>query len=171
VALQLDISEPEHAAPAQHMLAFISGQGLPQHLLCHPSTTTSSSSSSSASAQQELVVLAHLADKYQAPQLLHTTLSALDRLFTHEGPSLTAATFLLQQSSDSIRDTKGFDRLHKLARTQVMVQLQDLEAVLQEPGLLGVLMHLPCDMLVLLLGSPHTRVACEGSVVAAISWW
>lgn len=168
MVVNLHVKQPHHAPMAAALLTFIDSGQLPQHL---QPQTANASPHTAATAQQQLCILAHLADRYQVPQLLGRVLRLLPALLsTH--PCWQAVLFLLQGDQDSLVVHPSFSQPYRMARAFALRQLRDLEVVLQCEGLVGRLLQVPFDVLLDLVGGCDTRVAYESSVVAAITcWW
>lgn len=121
--------------------------------------------------QRDLLLLAHLADQYQVPQLISHVLRVLLHLLSLQRPSWQVVLFLLQGVQDSLSCHPSFAAAHRLARAYALRQLRDLEAVVGDEGRCGVLACLPYEVLLQLVGSCDTAVAYESTVVEAISTW
>jgi len=167
VVVKLHVKQANHAPMAAALLTFMDSGQLPPHL--NPKTANASPQTA-ATAQQQLCILAHLADRYQVPQLLCRVLRLLPALLgTH--PCWQAVLFLLQGVQDGLVGHPSFSLPHRMARAFALRQLRDVEVVLQGEGLVGRLLQVPFDVLLDLVGGCDTRVAYESSVVAAITCW
>lgn len=110
--------------------------------------------------------------RYHVPQLLCVLLKLLGELLQRTTPSWPAVMFILNPHDDGISRHPDSTKPYQLAYAHTLRQLSDLEAVLQGfGGLQQVLVALPYHVLLRLVGSPHTRVAYESTVVEAISTW
>jgi hypothetical protein len=99
-------------------------------------------------------------------------LKLLGELLQRTPPSWPAVLFTLSRHDDGISRHPDSAKPYQLAYAHTLRQLSDLEAVLQGcGGLQHVLVALPYHVLLRLVGSPHTQVAYESTVVEAISTW